>query len=139
MRVARPLSLFAAVSIALAGAAGTAAAVPAVPAAPAPAPKAAAAGSGYAAPTMLHCKLNVRSGTRSSATLLRTLHNRNGNCPGKSGHDSIPCWLNKCGGITAGGSYTCQSGGTSYKSWLPVKHKGKRAWVAIKCGTYVTP
>ncbi|UYM25964.1 hypothetical protein NQP46_32700 [Streptomyces albus] len=135
MRVARPLSLFAAVSIALAGAAGTAAAVPA---APAPAPKAAGR-SGYAAPTMLHCKLNVRSGTRSSATLLRTLHNRNGNCPGKGGHDSIPCWLNKCGGITAGGSYTCQSGGTSYKSWLPVKHKGKRAWVAIKCGTYVTP
>ncbi|MGG7608609.1 hypothetical protein ACQ5JZ_04130 [Streptomyces sp. ZG43] len=136
MRVARPLSLFAAVSIALAGAAGTSAAVPA---APAPAPKAAAAGSGYAAPTMLHCKLNVRSGTRSSVTLLRTLHNRNGNCPGKGGHDSIPCWLNKCGGITVGGSYTCQSGGTSYKSWLPVKHKGKRAWVAIKCGTYVTP
>ncbi|MFD6833056.1 hypothetical protein [Streptomyces diastaticus] len=135
MRLARPLSLFAAVSIALAGAAATAAAAPAS----ARASGTAAAGSGYAAPTMLHCKLNVRSGTKSSATVLRTLYNRNGNCPGKGGHDSVPCWLNKCGGITAGGSYTCQSGGKSYKSWLPVKHNGKRAWVAVKCGTYVTP
>ncbi|MFE7676153.1 hypothetical protein ACFU5N_28590 [Streptomyces albidoflavus] len=127
MRIARPLSLLATVSIALAGAAGTATAAPA----PAPALQAVAAGSGYAAPTMLHCKLNVCSATKSSATVLRTLRNRNGNCPGKGGHDTIPCWLNKYGGTTAGGK--------SYKSWLPVKHQGKRAWVAIKCGTYVTP
>ncbi|MFD4987677.1 hypothetical protein [Streptomyces sp. NPDC058374] len=137
MRLARLLSLFTAVLLALAGAAGTATAAPAAPSAPAP--RAAAAASGYAAPTMVHCKLNVRSGTKSSSSVLRTLYNRNGNCPGSGGHDSVPCWLDNCGGTTSGGSYTCQSGGTSYSSWLPVKHKGARAWVAIECGTYVTP
>ncbi|MEU9608490.1 hypothetical protein [Streptomyces sp. NPDC048057] len=140
MRITRLLTLFASVLLALVSAAGTATAVPATAtSASAPAAKAAPVASGYAAPTMVHCKLNVRSGTSSTSTLLRTLYNRNGSCPGDSGHDTIPCWIDNCGGITSGSSYTCQTGGQSYSSWLPVNHRGSRAWVAIRCGTYVIP
>ncbi|MFC8914762.1 hypothetical protein ACFT5C_03235 [Streptomyces sp. NPDC057116] len=136
MRVSRLLAFFSGIVLALVGSMGTASAAPA---AADTSVRAAAAAGGYAAPTMVYCQLKVRAGATTSSSALRTLYNRNGSCPGSSGHDSIPCWLANCGGTIQGGSYTCTTGGRSYSTWLPVNHRGTRAWVAIKCGTYVLP
>ncbi|MET9725110.1 hypothetical protein [Streptomyces zaomyceticus] len=126
MRALRFLALISGMLLALLGAAGTATAAP-------------AAAGGYAAPTQVYCKLNVRANATTSSAIVRTLYNRNGSCAGSSGHDSIPCWISSCTGVITGSSYTCTTGGSSYNTWLPVNNGGTRAWVAIKCGTYVLP
>ncbi|RST19093.1 hypothetical protein E2C00_32475 [Streptomyces sp. WAC05374] len=93
---------FSGIVLALVGAMGTAWAAPA---AADTSVRAAAAAGGHAAPTMVHCRLKVRAGATTSSSALRTLYNRNGSCPGSSGHDSIPCWLANCGGTIKCGTY----------------------------------
>lgn len=132
----RSTALLAGILLVLIGPTGTAAAAPATPA-----PVSAKARGGYAAPTMLYCKLRVRKGATTSSRLLWTMHNRNGNCPGSHGYDTIKCWLHDCSGKIKGGSYACTTGGARHRTWLPVRYFSthQRVWVPIKCGNYVLP
>ncbi|MEU6117788.1 hypothetical protein ABZ840_24965 [Streptomyces sp. NPDC047117] len=134
MGATRVTAILAGLLLALSGPVSTAEAAPSA----APSAKNAAA-YGHAAPTKTYCILKIRKRATASSGQLWAMHNRNGSCPGSRGYDTIRCWHSKCTGSVRGGTYRCKSGGARHATWLPVKYIHQRAWVPIKCGTYVLP